>query len=268
MNEAGTLLTHKPKIKIGQLEIGGPNKIFIGGPCAIESEQQVRQVAELLRKMEVPIMRGGAFKLRTSINSFQGMGKDGLVLMVSICKEYGLKVVSELTDPRDTDLFLMLGVDIIQIGTRNMLNYPLLKEVGKTSVPILLKRGFMSTVREMILASEYILSGGNDQIIFCERGIRTFDSETRNTLDLSCVPVVKKEISAPIIVDLSHSLGRTDIMLPMAKAALASGCDGLMMEVHPNPNEAKSDGKQSLSFSEFEYLINGLKPFLKFIEGQ
>jgi 3-deoxy-7-phosphoheptulonate synthase len=268
MNEDGKLLKHNSKIKIGQFEIGGPQKLFIGGPCAIESEQQMRQVAQLLQKMGIPVMRGGAFKLRTSVNSFQGLGKDGLILMVSIGKEYGLKIVSEIIDPRDSDLFQQLGIDIIQIGTRNMLNYPLLKEVGKTKTPVLLKRGFMSTVKEMILASEYILAGGNDQIIFCERGIRTFETETRNTLDLSCIPLVKNTVSAPIIVDLSHSLGRTDIMLPMAKAALASGCDGLMMEIHPNPNEAKSDGKQSMSFPEFESFFDDLKPFTKFIEGQ
>ena len=268
MKNDGKSLKHNSKIRIGQLEIGGHNKVFIGGPCAIESEGQIRKMAELLLRMEIPIMRGGAFKLRTSVDSFQGMGKDGLTLMVSICREYGLKVISELTDPRDCDLFQKIGVDIIQIGTRNMLNYPLLLEVGKTKTPILLKRGFMSTVKEMILASEYILSGGNDQIIFCERGIRTFESETRNTLDLSCIPLVKKAVSAPIIVDLSHSLGRTDIMLPMAKAALAAGCDGLMVEVHPNPDEAKSDGKQSMSFLEFETMINDLKPFTQFIERQ
>lgn len=268
MKKDGTFLKYNFKIKIGHLEIGGPKKVFIGGPCAIESEQQIRRVAELLLRIEIPIMRGGAFKLRTSSDSFQGMGRDGLTLMVSICREYGLKVISELTDPRDCDFFQKIGVDIIQIGTRNMLNYPLLKEVGKTRTPILLKRGFMSTVREMILASEYILSGGNDQIIFCERGIRTFESETRNTLDLSCIPLVKKAVSAPIIVDLSHALGRTDIMLPMAKAALASGCDGLMVEVHPNPSDAKSDGKQSMSFPEFETIINDLKPFVRFIEEQ
>lgn len=268
MNENQTVPKHSSKITIDQLVIGGTNRVFMCGPCAIESEHQVRQVAQVLQKMKIPVMRGGAFKPRTCVNSFQGMGKAGLELMVGVCNEYGLKVVSELLDPRDCDLFLNLGVDIIQIGTRNMQNYALLKEMGKLRKPILLKRGFMSTVKEMIMATEYILSGGNDQIILCERGIRTFEPETRNTLDLSCVPLVKQAISAPIIVDLSHSLGRTDIMLPMAKAALASGCDGLMIEVHPNPSESKSDGKQSLSLIQFENLINSLNPFIKYIAGQ
>jgi 3-deoxy-7-phosphoheptulonate synthase / chorismate mutase len=268
MTENEKLSIYSSKIVIAQLVIGGSKKMLMCGPCAIESEQQIRQVAQLLQKMEIPIMRGGAFKPRTSINSFQGMGRDGLELMVNVCNEYGLKVVTELLDPRDCDLFLKLGVDIIQIGTRNMLNYSLLKEVGKTRTPILLKRGFMSTVQELILASEYILDGGNDQVIFCERGIRTFESQTRNTLDLSCVPLIKQAIGAPIIVDLSHSLGRTDIILPMAKAALASGSDGLMIEIHPNPSEARSDGKQSLSFVEFEELIITLDPFMRYIEGQ
>lgn len=267
MNKNEEMPKHSSKIKLGQLEIGGSNKVFMCGPCAVESEHQIRKVAELLQRMKVPIMRGGAFKPRTSIRSFQGLGKYGLELMVNICNEYGLRVVSEILDPRDCDLFLKLGVDIIQIGTRNMLNYSLLKEVGKTKNPILLKRGFMSTFKETVMATEYILEGGNNQIILCERGIRTFESETRNTLDLSFVPLVKQTISAPIIVDLSHSLGRTDIMLPMAKAALASGCDGLMMEIHPNPDEAKSDGKQSMPFAQFEKLLNDLDPFRRFIEG-
>lgn len=268
MNEDKILPQYNSKINVGPLEIGGSHKVLICGPCAIESEQQVKQIAQLLKNMHIPVMRGGAFKPRTSIHSFQGMGKDGLILLSNICKEYGLKSVSEILDPRDLELFLNLGIDIIQIGSRNMLNYSLLKEVGKTKTPILLKRGFMSTVRETIMASEYILGGGNNQVILCERGIRTFETETRFTLDLSFIPLVKQSVSVPIIVDLSHSLGRTDIVLPIAKAALASGCDGLMMEVHPNPNIAKCDGNQSLSFEQFENLINTLMPFIRFIEDQ
>jgi 3-deoxy-7-phosphoheptulonate synthase len=268
MDKTENIPNYNCKINIDQIEIGGPKKIFIGGPCAIESEKKIKQIADMLRKLEIPIMRAGASKLRTSIDSFQGMGIDGLALLGSICKEYGLKSISEITDPRQLEFFQKFNIDIIQVGSRNIMNYPLLKEIGNTRTPILFKRGFMTTIKEMILASEYILSGGNNQIIFCERGIRTFETATRNTLDLSFVPLIKKAISVPIIIDLSHSLGRTDIILPMAKAALAAGCDGLMIEVHPNPKKAKSDGKQSMSIPEFETLFSELKPFISFLESQ
>lgn len=261
-------LKYRSNLQVGQRNIGGWEKTLICGPCAIESEDQMRGTAELLKRLNIPIMRGGAFKPRSSPKSFRGLGSAGLQIMMDVCHDYGLLAVSEILDPRQCDLFCTLHVDILQIGSRNMQNFPLLIEAGKTRRPILLKRGFMSTIEEILSAAEYIMEQGNDQVIFCERGIRTFEPMTRNTLDLSFVPLVKKLTSAPIIVDLSHALGRTDIMLPMAKAALASGADGIMLEVHPNPKEARSDGKQSLAFEDLEKMIADLEPFKRFVEGK
>lgn len=252
-------------ICVDDMRIGGPRKVLICGPCAVESEHQVEQTARFLSRLGIPIMRGGAFKPRTSPHSFQGLGREGLKLLVAAARKHGLLVVSEIMDPRDIDLFVE-HVDILQIGSRNMQNSPLLREVGRCNKPVLLKRNFMSTIKELLLAAEYILQEGNRRVILCERGIRTFEPFTRNTLDLSCVALVKQLHYLPIIVDLSHSLGRTDIMLPMARAALACGCDGLMMEVHPEPAQALSDGQQSLSFQELEKLLVGIKPWLRFAE--
>jgi len=231
---------------------------MICGPCAVESEDQVEQTAAFLSQVGVQIMRAGAFKPRTSPHSFQGLGLPGLEWLIKAAHRHGLQVVSEVMDPRHLEFFDQ--VDILQIGSRNMQNFPLLREVGRAHKPVLLKRGMMSTVEEFLLAAEYVLQEGNQEVILCERGIRTFEPLTRNTLDLACVALVKQMSCLPIIVDLSHSLGRTDIMLPMAKAALASGADGLMIEVHPNPDKALSDGKQSLTFQELTNLLVGIEP--------
>ncbi|CAG0936791.1 3-deoxy-7-phosphoheptulonate synthase / chorismate mutase [Thermoflexales bacterium] len=254
-------------VSIGSIEIGNGQAVFMGGPCAVESEEQVEQTAQWLSQLGVSILRGGAFKPRTSPHSFQGLGRDGLDMLVRAARRYGLATVSEIMDPRDLDYFIE-RVDILQIGARNMQNTPLLREVGRSGKPILLKRGFMSTIEELLLAAEYILLEGNPQIVVCERGIRTFETLTRNTLDLACVALVKRLRAFPVIVDLSHSLGRTDIMLPIARAALACGCDGLMIEVHPNPAKARSDGQQTLSFSEMADLISGLQPLLEFLKRE
>jgi 3-deoxy-7-phosphoheptulonate synthase len=252
-------------VQLGNVSIGGPKKILICGPCAVESEEQIEQTAAFLSRCGISIMRGGAFKPRTSPYTFQGLGRKGLELLVQAARKNNLLVVSEITDPRDLDLFADC-VDILQVGARNMQNVPLLREVGRSQKPIILKRGFMSTVEEFLLAAEYVLTEGNQKIILCERGIRTFEPLTRNTLDLACVALVKRMSSFPIIVDLSHSLGRVDIMVPMAQAALACGSDGLMLEVHPDPVKALSDGKQSLSFTELDQLITKIEPLQHFME--
>lgn len=233
---------------------------LISGPCSVESLEQMEQTAQLLMDSGLKFIRGGAFKPRTSPYDFQGIGLDGLKILNHIRKKYGLLVVSEILDPRDMETASEY-IDIIQIGSRNMHNYTLLKEAGKSDCPILLKRGMMSTYEEFLLSAEYIVCAGNEKIILCERGIRTFEKATRNTLDLSCVALVKKETSLPIIVDLSHSLGRKDILPLMINCVKALGADGIMLEIHPNPKEAKSDNAQQLSLEEFHSLlplINGV----------
>lgn len=242
------------KIKIDdELFIGGREFNIIAGPCAVEDEQQMDAMGKFLNRLGVKIIRGGAFKPRTSPKSFQGLGMEGLRILKDIGEKYDLKVISEVMDPRDVEKAYDY-VDIYQIGSRNMQNFTLLKEMGKTDKPILLKRGMSSTIDEWIQASEYISMEGNDQIIFCERGIRTFEDYTRNTLDLISVPIIQSRTKYPIIVDPSHGTGRKDLILPASKAALAIGANGLMIEIHPKPEEALSDGLQSLNFSEFEDL--------------
>jgi len=267
MNDGANDLPTASIVRLGRVDIGGLQKVFMCGPCAVESEEQVEHTAAFLSQVGIPIMRGGAFKPRSSPHSFQGLGRRGLDLLAKAARLHGLLVVSEIMDPRDLDFFVD-RVDILQIGARNMQNSPLLREVGRSGKPVLLKRGFRSTVEELLLAAEYVFLEGNQQVILCERGIRTFEPLTRNTLDLSCVALVKRMHPLPIIVDLSHSLGRVDIMAPLAKAALACGCDGLMLEVHPNPIKALSDGQQSLSFQEFTSLLTEIEPLLRFVEGR
>ena len=227
---------------------------IIAGPCSVESLKQMEETAQVLIENGLKFIRGGAYKPRTSPYDFQGLGFDGLKILNHIRKKYGLLIVSEVLDPRDVESAIDY-IDVIQIGSRNMHNYALLKEVGKTNHPILLKRGMMATVKEFINAAEYIVSNGNTNLILCERGIRTFEDSTRNTLDISCIAIIKQETSLPIIADLSHSLGRTDIIFPVLNAVRAMGTDGVMMEIHPCPDKAKSDGFQQLSFQEFENLI-------------
>lgn len=261
MNKIHKCTADSKILRVGNVKIGGSERVLMCGPCAVESEDQIERTASFLSRLHIPIMRGGAFKPRTSPYSFQGLGQEGLSMLVNAAKRHGLLIVSEIIDVRDIDLFVE-SVDILQIGARNMQNSPLLREAGQSDKPVLLKRGFRSTVEEMLLAAEYILLEGNQRVILCERGIRTFEPLTRNTLDLACVALVKRMTSLPIVVDLSHSLGRTDIMTPMAKAALACGSDGLMIEVHPNPIKALSDGKQSLSFEDLAVLKSEIQPML------
>ncbi len=230
---------------------------IIAGPCAIESDEQAEATAAFLSKMGVHFMRGGAFKPRTSPYSFQGLGKSALRTLRYVCDKYSLKAVTELIDIRMLDTVLEY-TDIVQIGSRSMHNFPLLTEIGKTSKPVLLKRGFMSTMEEFHLAAEYILKGGNENLMLCERGIRSFENSTRNMLDFGSIALTKQYSSVPIIADLSHSLGRKDIVVPIARAIKAVGADGIMIEVHPYPECALSDCEQQLSFNEFEMLVKDI----------
>lgn len=229
---------------------------IIAGPCAIESYEQMELVAQNLVKNEICFIRGGAFKPRTSPYSFQGLGLDALKILDDIRKKYHLLAVSEIMDPRDV-IYGAEYLDIIQVGSRNMQNYSLLKEIGKSHHPVLLKRGMMSTIEEFLLAAEYIASEGNSNIIMCERGIRTFETYIRNTLDITCIAAIKQETSLPIIADLSHSLGRrTDLALPMAKSLVSLGVDGIMVEICANPDKALSDAAQHLSLEQFDEFID------------
>ncbi|MBZ2173942.1 bifunctional 3-deoxy-7-phosphoheptulonate synthase/chorismate mutase [Schnuerera sp. xch1] len=251
------------EIKIDDnLIIGGEKFSIIAGPCAVESEEQMQYIAQFLNQLGIKIIRGGAFKPRTNPNSFQGLGFDGLKILKDIKDSYGFKVISEIMDPRDIEDAYRY-VDIYQIGSRNMQNYSLLREIGKTDKPVLLKRGMSATINEWIKASEYISIEGNDKIILCERGIRTFENYTRNTLDLMSVPIMKSETKYPVLIDPSHGTGRRELVLPASKAALAIGADGLIIEIHPEPDKALSDGHQSLNFNEFKILVNKIKSMKK-----
>jgi len=243
------------KVKIDdELTITEDEFIVIAGPCAVESEEQMDMIGKFLSGLGIKIIRGGAFKPRTDPKSFQGLGIDGLKILKAVKEQYGLKVVSEIMDPRDVEMAYEY-IDIYQIGSRNMQNFSLLKEVGKTKKPVLLKRGMSSTLEEWYNASEYIRSEGNENIILCERGIRTFEDYTRNTLDLMSVPIMKSKTGYPVIVDPSHGTGRKELIEPASKAAIAVGADGIMIEVHPYPEEALSDGLQSLNFNDFERVL-------------
>ena len=250
-------------INVGGVIIGGGTPVLIGGPCAVEYQEQVVQTATYLRKMGIRLLRGGAFKPRTSPYSFQGLGEEGLKIMKEVATNLDMRIVTEVMSSEDLPLIEKYA-DILQVGTRNMFNYSLLKEIGKSRKPVLLKRGFMATIEEFILAAEYIYNGGNEQIILCERGIRTFETQTRNTLDISAIPILKMETSLPVIVDISHSLGRKDIVLPIARASLAAGADGLVFESHFNPPTAWSDAQQQLDMKESQELIRYLEQYFKF----
>ncbi len=241
-------------IEIKGEKIGGTKKTIIAGPCAVESYQQMDSIAKFLSKLGIKFLRGGAYKPRTSPYSFQGLGETGLKILRDIADKYNLIIVTEVMDTRHIDIVEKYA-DIFQIGARNMHNYELLKAVGERNTPILLKRGFMSTLEEFQLAGEYILLQGNNKIILCERGIRTFEKSTRNTLDISSVPILKNETPFPVIVDISHSTGRRDIAIPIAKASLAVGADGIMVEVHNNPEFARSDSHQQLNLDQFQQLF-------------
>lgn len=244
--------SQKTTFEINGVEIG-KDLLMIAGPCALENEEQIYTISEFLSKKGVRFMRGGAYKPRTSPYSFQGLKKEGLKLMRRAADDHGLAVVSEIMSASQLDEFVE-NVDILQVGTRNMQNYPLLRALGKINKPVLLKRGMSSTIEEWLLAAEYILSGGNEQVILCERGIRTFETATRNTLDIAAVPLVQQLSHLPVIVDPSQGTGVRDIVDPVSVAAIAAGADGLIIEVHNQPEEALSDGDQSIYLDQFETL--------------
>lgn len=241
------------------VKIGSEELIIMAGPCAIENHDSFLETAKLVKSYGAKCIRGGAFKPRTSPYTFQGLGEEGLKYLKEVSDKVGLPTVTEVMDTRDVELVVRYA-DILQIGTRNMQNFNLLKEVGLTRKPVLLKRGLSSTIKEWLMSAEYILAGGNMNVILCERGIRTFEDFTRNTLDISAVPVVKQLSHLPVIVDPSHASGRWGLVAPLAKAAIAAGADGLIIEVHVSPEEALSDGAQSLTPDNFKELISQSKP--------
>ena len=251
-------------IEVGQSQIGGDKLTIIAGPCAVEDEEQIMQVANYLKSLGVDFIRGGAYKPRTSPYSFQGLEEEGFKLLTKARDETGLLVVSEVISTEFLDQAAKY-VDIIQIGARNMQNFQLLREVGRLKKPVILKRGLASTIEEWLNAAEYIMKEGNYDVILCERGIRTFETYTRNTLDLSSVPLVKELSHLPIIVDPSHGTGKGKLVMPMSRAAIAAGADGLMIEVHPNPKSALSDGPQSLDFQGFSELLEEVKKIAQVI---
>jgi len=245
-------------VTINGVHVGGSDIIVIAGPCAVENQEQLFETARSVKSSGAKLLRGGAFKPRSSPYSFQGLGEEGLKLLDLIRKETGLPIVTEVMDTRQVELVANYA-DVMQVGSRNMQNYPLLKEVGMCRKPVLLKRGMMASIEEFLNAAEYILSQGNDNIILCERGIRTFETSTRNTLDLSAVPMLKRLSHLPVIVDPSHGTGLRWMVPAMSKAAVAVGADGLLLEVHYRPEEALCDGKQSLSLDEFDLLMVELR---------
>ena len=246
-------------VNVGDLEIGGTDFVVMAGPCAVESREQLLSTARHVHACGGNILRGGAFKPRTSPYSFQGLGEEGLRILTDARAETGLPVITEVMSPEAVPLVGRYA-DILQIGSRNMQNYALLEAVGRSRKPVMLKRGLMSTIEEMLLAAEYLMSGGNNQVLLCERGIRTYETATRNTLDLSAVPVIKQASHLPVIIDPSHAVGYVEYVASMALAAVASGADGIMVETHPVPAEAFSDGQQSLDFPAFDELMARLRP--------
>jgi len=239
--------------------IGGKRIQVIAGPCAVESKTMIVSIAEKVKNAGATFLRGGAFKPRSSPYSFQGLGEEGLRYLLEAKKKTGLPIVTELMDPRDMEIITKYS-DVIQIGARNMQNFRLLLEVGMCDKPILLKRGLSATIKEWLMAAEYIMSRGNQEVILCERGIRTFETATRNTLDISAIPLLKQLTHLPVMVDPSHGVGKWELVAPMSKAAVAAGADGLLIEVHTNPEEALSDGEQSMKPTAFKKLMEELKP--------
>lgn len=250
-------------VEVNGLRIGDGELVLMAGPCAVETREQLLETALAVKAAGGNVLRGGAYKPRTSPYDFQGLGEEGLRLLAEARQITGLPIVTEVIDSEDVDLVARYA-DILQIGSRNMSAFRLLQRAARTGKPILLKRGFQSTIREWLLSAEYILANGNRQVILCERGIRTHDSEyTRNTLDLSAVPILKGETHLPVIVDPSHGTGRADLIMPMSRGAVAVGADGLLIEVHPNPAQALCDGKQSLSTTEFTHLAREVRAFAR-----
>lgn len=249
-------------VRVGSTVIGGEGFTLIAGPCSIESQQHFELTAKTVSSMGAHLIRGGIWKLRTSANAFQGLGDGSFTFLRETLKKSGLNLVSEVTDPRQIEEVYDF-VDMFQIGSRNMHNYALLKEVGKTQKPVLIKRGFAALVDEWIKATEYVRQGGNENIVLCERGIRTFETATRNTLDINAVIYVKQRTHLPVIVDPSHGIGIRSMVTPLALAAAAAGADGLIVEVHPEPEKALSDGQQTLNFAEFEAMVQSLSRVLE-----
>ncbi|HJX69898.1 MAG TPA: 3-deoxy-7-phosphoheptulonate synthase, partial [Dehalococcoidia bacterium] len=246
-------------IKVGNVTIGGDELIVMAGPCAAETKEQVMSTARAVKAAGANILRGGAFKPSTSPYSFRGLGEEGLKLLAEAKQETGLPLVTEVLAPEDVELVVRYA-DILQVGARNMQNFILLDEVGRAKKPVLLKRGMSATIQEWLLAAEYILAQRNRQVILCERGIRTFENYTRNTMDISAIPIIHKLSHLPIIADPSHGTGKWYLVSPLALAAVAAGADGLMIEVHPTPDTALKDGAQSLTFEHFEQLMAQLVP--------
>jgi 3-deoxy-7-phosphoheptulonate synthase len=245
-------------VRIGDVAIGGNEVVVMAGPCSAETDEQVEATAAAVKQAGAKVLRGGAFKPRSSPYSFQGLGEQGLQMLRRAADAHALKLISEVMDVSQIDL-IGTYCDIFQVGARNMQNFTLLRELGRTRKPVLLKRGIAATVEEWLLSAEYILSGGNPDVILCERGIRTFETATRNTLDIAAIPVVKKLSHLPVIVDPSHAAGRRDMVVPLARAAVAAGADGLIIEVHPDPDRALSDGAQSMFLPQFARLMSELR---------
>lgn len=251
----------RTKIRLGDFEIGGDEFVVIAGPCAVETRDQLMDAAVAVKAAGARILRGGAFKPRTSPYDFQGLREDGLKLLAEARERTGLKIITETIAAEDVELVSEYA-DILQVGARSMQNFTLLRKLGRANRPVMLKRGLSSTVKEFLLSAEYIASSGNDQIILCERGIRTFETATRNTLDLVAAPVLRKLSHLPLIVDPSHGTGRSDLIRPAAKAAVAIGADGLMIEVHPHPQEALCDGEQSITPAQFLKIMTELRGYV------
>ena len=258
---------HNTVVDVGGVPIGGEQLVVMAGPCSVEGEEMLLETARFVASQGARILRGGAFKPRTSPYSFQGLGEAGLRMLATAREETGLRVVSEVIAPADVEL-LVGYVDMLQVGTRNMQNYALLQEVGRTGKPVLLKRGMSSTIEEWLLAAEYVLSQGNRDVVLCERGIRTFEQATRFTLDLNAVPLVRELSHLPVVVDPSQGTGRWSLVKPMSLAAVMAGANGLIVEVHPKPDEALSDGGQSLDFDTFRRLMQDLARLTEATAGQ
>jgi 3-deoxy-7-phosphoheptulonate synthase len=246
---------------VGDVHIGAGECVVMAGPCAVESEWQIRETAEAVAAAGARILRGGAFKPRTSPYSFQGLGVEGLKMLARAREATGLSVVTEVMCPEDVPLVSEYA-DLLQVGSRSMENYALLEAVGRSSRPVLLKRGMTATLEEFLQSAEVVMMNGNPNVVLCERGIRTFESVTRNTLDVAAVPVLKSVSHLPVIVDPSHAAGTRELIAPLARSAVVVGADGLLVEVHPSPETALSDGVQSLTFSEFREMMNGLQPYV------
>ena len=254
-------------VRVGDVEIGGRAKVYIAGPCSVENEEQIMQIAQAIEGL-AHVLRGGAYKPRTSPYSFQGLGEQGLRFLKNAGRATGLPVVTEIMSEEEVDM-VASSVDMLQIGARNMQNYALLRKVGAQKKPVLLKRGAAATIEELLLSAEYILAAGNHQVVLCERGIRTFShTYTRNTLDISAVPILKHLTHLPVIVDPSHGSGNWNLIEPLSKAALVAGADGVMIEVHANPEEALSDGPQSLKPEKYRALVHKLNRLARFVEEE